>query len=146
MPLHIAADSCCFATFSPVACQALEVVYLGLGSCPKATCCTAFLHQPPRWLVDKVRTCSTRQRSVNSHGAAFSEYPLCLPCRLLPALLRFAEDGAPPECQAHALRFVEFCIHHLENDDPAIHHLAVASSTLRSMAFNPSAPSVYHEL
>ncbi|KAL3143378.1 hypothetical protein ABBQ38_002206 [Trebouxia sp. C0009 RCD-2024] len=48
------------------------------------------------------------------------------PPRLLPALLRFAEDGAPPECQAHALRFVEFCIHHLENDDPAIHHLAAA--------------------
>ncbi len=50
----------------------------------------------------------------------------CVPCRLLPALLRFAEADAPPECQAQALRFVEFCIHHLENDDPAIHHLAVS--------------------
>ena len=49
-----------------------------------------------------------------------------VPCRLLPALLRFAEADAPPECQAQALRFVEFCIHHLENDDPAIHHLAVS--------------------
>lgn len=48
-------------------------------------------------------------------------------CRLLPALLRFAEADAPPGCQAHALRFVEFCIHHLENDDPAIHHLAVCT-------------------
>ncbi|DBA75172.1 hypothetical protein WJX77_011350 [Trebouxia sp. C0004] len=48
------------------------------------------------------------------------------PPRLLPALLRFAEADAPPECQAQALRFVEFCIHHLENDDPAIHHLAAA--------------------
>lgn len=50
----------------------------------------------------------------------------CVPCRLLPALLRFAEADAPPECQSQALRFVEFCIHHLENDDPAIHHLAVS--------------------
>ena len=49
-------------------------------------------------------------------------------CRLLPALLRFAEADALPGCQAHALRFVEFCIHHLENDDPAIHHLAVGRS------------------
>ena len=51
---------------------------------------------------------------------------MSVPCRLLPALLRFAEADAPSECQAQALRFVEFCIHHLENDDPAIHHLAVS--------------------
>ncbi len=60
--------------------------------------------------------------------AAVLPLKLCA-CRLLPALLRFAEADAPPECQSHALRFVEFCIHHLENDDPAIHHLAVSQIT-----------------
>ena len=71
--------------------------------------------------------------------------PTGLPCRLLPALLRFAEEDAPPECQAHALRFVEFCIHHLENDDPAIHHLAVMSNGLA--ADNPQSASIaYHKV
>ena len=66
--------------------------------------------------------------SMNTFSDFVHQQPQCrcdFICRLLPALLRFAEPDAPRQCQAEALRFVEFCIHHMENDDPAIHHLAV---------------------
>ena len=49
-------------------------------------------------------------------------------CRLLPALLRFGQEGAPEAGRRTALRYVEHCITRLEVDDPAVHHFAVSIS------------------
>lgn len=49
-------------------------------------------------------------------------------CRLLPALLRFGEEGAPETGRRTTLRYVEHCITRLELDDPAVHHFAVSIS------------------
>ena len=48
--------------------------------------------------------------------------------RLLPALLRFGEEGAPEAGRRTSLRYVEHCITRLEVDDPAVHHFAVSIS------------------
>ena len=90
------------------------------------------VHLPGRHLVhllSPASACSVAENdSIASDmtSSSHSSAELGKVCRLLPALLRFAEPDAPRQCQAEALRFVEFCIHHLENDDPAIHHLAVS--------------------
>eukprot|EP00884_Botryococcus_braunii_P001644 jgi/Botrbrau1/11480/Bobra.0360s0007.1 len=48
------------------------------------------------------------------------------PRRLVPALLRCGEAGAPPLMRQEAIRYVDFCIRHLASTDPAIHNLAVS--------------------
>lgn len=49
------------------------------------------------------------------------------PRRLLPALMRIAEESAPgpSSLQQEALRYVEYCISKLSSTDPAVHNLAV---------------------
>lgn len=47
------------------------------------------------------------------------------PKRLLPALLRFSEEGAPPACRSQALRYIRFCMDRQQSSDPAVHQLAV---------------------
>lgn len=49
------------------------------------------------------------------------------PRRLLPALLRWGEVGAPAAARVHALRYVQFCIARLSSTDPAVHNLAVGT-------------------
>jgi hypothetical protein len=51
--------------------------------------------------------------------------------RLLPALLRFGEEGAQERWRAEAVRYVEFCLVHLRSQDAALHQLAVALYTLQ---------------
>lgn len=48
------------------------------------------------------------------------------PRRLLPALLRWGEIGAPASARAQALRYVQFCIARLASADTALHNLAVS--------------------
>lgn len=50
------------------------------------------------------------------------------PRRLVPALLRCAEAGAPISLRQEAIRYVDFCIRQLESTEPAIHNLAVRPS------------------
>jgi hypothetical protein len=51
------------------------------------------------------------------------------PRRLVPALLRCGERGSPPALRQEALRYIDFCIRHLESSDAAVHNLAVSPST-----------------
>ena len=51
--------------------------------------------------------------------------------RLLPALLRFGEEGAQERWRAEAMRYVEFCLTHLRSHDAALHQLAVALYSLQ---------------
>ena len=51
--------------------------------------------------------------------------------RLLPALLRFGEEGAQELWRAEAMRYVEFCLAHLRSQDAALHQLAVALYSLQ---------------
>ena len=46
------------------------------------------------------------------------------PRRLLPALLRLGEAGAPKQARADALRYVRFCVGRLGSTDAAVHNLA----------------------
>ncbi|KAI3432414.1 hypothetical protein D9Q98_003968 [Chlorella vulgaris] len=49
------------------------------------------------------------------------------PRRLLPALLHFGEEGGDVAAdRAEALKYVRFCLHRLDSQDPAVHNLAVA--------------------
>ncbi|KAK9832068.1 hypothetical protein WJX81_003754 [Elliptochloris bilobata] len=48
------------------------------------------------------------------------------PRRLLPALLRLGEAGAPKQARTDALRYVRFCVGRLGSTDAAVHNLAVA--------------------
>lgn len=57
--------------------------------------------------------------------AWMSARPALLPKRLLPALLRYAERGAPLEFRAHILRYIHFCMNRLQSEEPAVHQLAV---------------------
>ena len=52
--------------------------------------------------------------------------PALEPKRLLPALLRYAAKGVPDACRAHTLRYIDYCLHHLVSEDPAIHQLAAS--------------------
>ena len=52
-------------------------------------------------------------------------HPPLAPRRLLPALLRFGEPGAPQGPRAEALRYVRFCMVRLQSQDLALHNLAV---------------------
>ena len=52
--------------------------------------------------------------------------------RLLPALLRWGEEGAPATARSHALRYVQFCLQRLGSTDAAVHNLAV-----RNALFHP---------
>ncbi len=57
---------------------------------------------------------------------------MLLSCRrLLPALLRFGEEGAQERWRAEAMRYVEFCLAHLRSQDAALHQLAVALYSLQ---------------
>ena len=51
--------------------------------------------------------------------------------RLLPALLRFGEDGSHVTWREEALRYLSFCLHHLHCRDVAVHQLAVAMYSLQ---------------
>uniref|UniRef100_A0A7S1SRU6 Pep3/Vps18 RING C-terminal domain-containing protein n=1 Tax=Tetraselmis chuii TaxID=63592 RepID=A0A7S1SRU6_9CHLO len=46
--------------------------------------------------------------------------------RLMPALLRCDEPATTTLCRNEALRYIEFCIHHLHSDDAALHNLAIS--------------------
>lgn len=60
-------------------------------------------------------------------------WPRTRPCRrLLPALLSFGEPGSSRAGCTEALKYVRFCIHRLESEDPAVHNLAVALLSLDS--------------
>lgn len=67
--------------------------------------------------------------SINGYAfqvdAWMAASPALEPRRLLPALLRCAEEGSAPACRAHALRYVRFCIQGQQSEDPSIHQLAV---------------------
>ena len=52
--------------------------------------------------------------------------PPLQPRRLLPALLRYADEGAPTAARTHAQRYVQFCMQRLQSSDPAVHQLAVS--------------------
>ena len=52
--------------------------------------------------------------------------PPLQPRRLLPALLRYADEGAPSAARTHAQRYVQFCMQRLQSSDPAVHQLAVS--------------------
>ena len=57
--------------------------------------------------------------------------PALDPRRLLPALLRLGEPSAAQGPRAEALRYVQFCISHLESTDLALHNLAVSTLLFR---------------
>ena len=59
--------------------------------------------------------------------------------RLLPALLRFGEEGAQERWRVEAVRYVEFCLVHLRSQDAALHQLAVALYSLQVRTSTPSA-------
>ena len=57
-------------------------------------------------------------------------HPPLEPRRLLPALLRWGEAGAPAAARAQALRYIQFCIARLASTDAAVHNLAVSPAVL----------------
>jgi len=69
------------------------------------------------------RTALPRAR-CNLRRLAVRAQPPLEPRRLLPALLRLGEPGAPAAARADALRYVRFCVGRLRSTDAAVHNLA----------------------
>jgi hypothetical protein len=64
------------------------------------------------------------------------------PRRLLPALMRIAEEAGPvpSKLQEEALRYVEHCISKLDSSDPAVHNLAVVAPAVCCTSLAPMSP------
>ena len=62
-------------------------------------------------------------------------HPPLDPRRLLPALLRFGEPGAPRGPREEALRYVHFCMARLQSTDLALHNLAVRCQPVEQKLF-----------
>jgi hypothetical protein len=87
--------------------------------------CESPLRLPPTLLcLREARTALPRARLRRLAPRAARAQPPLEPRRLLPALLRLGEPGAPAGARADALRYVRFCVGRLRSTDAAVHNLA----------------------